>query len=152
MAGDSQTAPPECYCLSIRQAARHVTQFYDRVLAPAGLRGTQYSILSRLQRLGPLTINQLAGMLVMDRTTLGRNIRPLQREGLVAVSRGGSDRRRRELCLTEAGATRLARATRCWQEAQARFEAAFGAAPSSELRSLMHAVSTTDLETARTDG
>ena len=57
--------------------ARHVTQFYDQFLAPSGLRTTQYSILARLQRKGPMTINALAAELVMDRTTLGRNILPL---------------------------------------------------------------------------
>jgi DNA-binding MarR family transcriptional regulator len=61
---------------------RHVTQFYDQFLADAGLRATQFSILTKLRRLGPLSINALAKELVMDRTTLGRNILPLQREGL----------------------------------------------------------------------
>ena len=72
----SAANPAECNCLALRQAARHVTQFYDQCLAPAGLRSTQYSILSRLARSGPMTINLLAADLVMDRTTLGRNIRP----------------------------------------------------------------------------
>src|SRR5579884_2504423 len=66
--------PELCNCLAIRQAARHVSQLYDRYLAPTGLRGTQFSILAKLRRLGPTTINALARDLVMDRTTLGRNI------------------------------------------------------------------------------
>ncbi len=78
--------PAACNCLALRQAARQVTQFYDQFLAPSGLRSTQYSILARLQRKGPMTINALAGELVMDRTTLGRNILPLQRDGLIAAS------------------------------------------------------------------
>jgi DNA-binding MarR family transcriptional regulator len=73
----------ECNCFAVRAAARHVTQFYDQVLAPAGLRVTQFSILARLKRLGPLTINTLARDMVMDRTTLGRNILPLERDGLI---------------------------------------------------------------------
>ena len=75
----------ECNCLAIRQAARHVTQFYDQLFAPTGLRATQFAILSRLRRQGPMTINALAALLVMDRTTLGRNILPLQRDGLIEV-------------------------------------------------------------------
>jgi len=94
--------PDLCNCLALRQAARHVTQFYDRFLAPMGLRTSQYSILAKLRRLGPLPINALARELVMDRTTLGRNILPLQREGLIAIVKGSADRRSKELRLTEA--------------------------------------------------
>ena len=101
------TNPAGCNCLALRQASRHVTQFYDQFLAPSGLRTTQYSILARLQRKGPMTINALAAELVMDRTTLGRNILPLQRDGLVAVGPGKSDRRARELRLTPAGIARF---------------------------------------------
>jgi DNA-binding MarR family transcriptional regulator len=78
----------ECNCLAVRQAARHVTQFYDQFLAPAGLRTTQFSILAKLKRMGPMAISALANELVMDRTTLGRNVLPLQREGLIGVVKG----------------------------------------------------------------
>src|SRR5215831_5478505 len=64
------TNPAACNCLALRQAARHVSQFYDQFLAPHGLRTTQYSILARLQRRGTMPINALAAELVMDRTTL----------------------------------------------------------------------------------
>jgi DNA-binding MarR family transcriptional regulator len=90
----------ECNCSAVRAAARHVTQFYDQVLAPAGLRTTQSSILARLNRLGPLTINALASDMVMDRTTLGRNILPLERDGLIRIEATPSDRRAKELHLT----------------------------------------------------
>jgi DNA-binding MarR family transcriptional regulator len=65
-------------CLAVRQAARHVTASYDQFLAPAGLRTTQFSILAKLKRQGPMTINALAADMVMDRTTRGRNILPLE--------------------------------------------------------------------------
>jgi DNA-binding MarR family transcriptional regulator len=97
----------ECTCLAVRQAARHISQFYDQRLAAAGLRTTQYSILGKLRRLGPMTINALADELVMDRTTLGRNILPLEREGLISVAPGRADRRSKELRLTEVGIERL---------------------------------------------
>ena len=70
--------PEPCNCLALRAAARHVTQFYDQCLAPSGLRTTQFSILARLKR-GPQTINALAADLVLDRTTLGRTMLPLER-------------------------------------------------------------------------
>jgi len=140
--------PAACNCLALRQAARHVTQFYDEVLAASGLRSTQYSILARLKRNGPMTINALAVEMVMDRTTLGRNILPLQRDGLVAVRPGKPDRRSKELRLTAAGAARQRAALKGWREAQARFECAFGVKRAEELRALMHAVAMSDLMTA----
>src|SRR5215470_18702715 len=77
--------PEVCNCLAVRSAARHVTQLYDQFLAPIGLRITQFSILAKLKRRGPLTINALADVMAMDRTTLGRNIQPLERDGLIAI-------------------------------------------------------------------
>src|ERR1700688_1469228 len=109
------TSPEFCTCLAIRQAARHVSQFYDEHLAPCGLRITQFSILAKLKEEGgPLTINRLAELVVMDRTTLGRNILPLQRDGLIAVTQGQSDRRSKELRLTRAGQERFAAAQEGW--------------------------------------
>ncbi len=146
MSVDPRPRSDECNCLAVRQAARHVTQFYDQCLARSGLRATQFSILSRLKRLGPTTINALAAELVMDRTTLGRNILPLQREGLIAVVKGSSDRRSKELRVTEAGAASLRAAAQGWVEAQAQFEAVFGARRTLELRALLHAVSASDFD------
>src|SRR5258708_10498759 len=104
----------DCNCLAIRQAARHVSQFYDQLFAPVGLRATQFAILSRLRHDGPMTINALAAALVMDRTTLGRNILPLQRHGLIQAGASPKDRRRRELCLSTAGADKLIRPGELW--------------------------------------
>jgi DNA-binding MarR family transcriptional regulator len=145
MATDNQPRTEICNCLAVRQAARHITQLYDQFLAPVGLHTTQYSILAKLKRKGPMTINVLAQELVMDRTTLGRNILPLQREGLITVARGSSDRRSKELCLTERGAQRLRAAAEGWSQAQERFEAAFGSSRTHDLRALLHAVVSTDL-------
>jgi hypothetical protein len=69
-------ANEECNCFAVRATARHVSQSYDQFLALAGLRTTQFSILTKLKRKGPVTINTLAEDMVMDRTTLGRNILP----------------------------------------------------------------------------
>src|SRR5712671_3343872 len=99
---DAALGAEVCHCFSVRSAARHVTRFYDQLLEPTGLRITQYSILAMLKRLGPLTINALAKVLLTDRTTLGRNILPLERDGLIRIEQGASDRRAKELHLTTA--------------------------------------------------
>jgi DNA-binding MarR family transcriptional regulator len=145
MLTDGLPRPEECNCLAVRQAARHITQFYDQIMAPTELRTTQFSILAKLQRLGPLTINALATKMVMDRTTLGRTIQPLVRQGLVAVVRGPADRRSKELRLTDNGADRLRDAIKQWIRAQDRFAEIFGSERTAELRALMHAVSASEL-------
>jgi DNA-binding MarR family transcriptional regulator len=128
--------PLTCNCLAIRQAARHVSQLYDRHLAAEGLRTTQYSILAKLSRLGPLSVNKLASMMVMDRTTLGRALRPLERDGLVAIG-PGHDGRTRAIRLTPAGTQRLKAATARWREAQRQFEISYGVAEAASLRSAL---------------
>src|SRR3984957_10966370 len=125
--------PAECNCLAVRQAARYITQFYDRYLAPAGLRTTQYGVLSRLKRQGPMSIHTLAAELVVDRTTLGRNIRPLEREGLITIESDASDRRSKILRLTKTGDARFQRAQTRWAEAQRHFERAYGGRQASQL-------------------
>src|SRR6516165_1742746 len=132
--------PEDCNCFAVRSAARHVTQLYDQLLAPAGLRVTQFSILAKLKRKGPLIINALADDMVMDRTTLGRNIRPLERDGLIRIEGAASDRRAKELHLTKAGENRLRAGLEAWATAQARFEASFGGKRAAELRTLLRAV------------
>jgi DNA-binding MarR family transcriptional regulator len=140
--------PADCNCLAVRQAARHMTQLYDRHFAAIGLRSTQYSILARLDRRGPLSINALAAQMVMDRTTLGRNILPLQRDGLLQAQASPADRRSKELHLTQAGRDCLRRARKQWAKAQDDFETAFGAQQSAALRGMLRAVVATDLGAA----
>ena len=145
MATTASLGPDVCNCLAARQAARHITQFYDQYLASSGLRTTQFSILAKLRRLGPMTINRLAAEMVMDRTTLGRNILPLERDGLIAVEQGSIDRRSKELRVTEAGEARFRAGVKGWVQAQRQFEKAFGAKRTADMRSLLHAVAATDL-------
>ena len=120
--------------------AEYPTSCHDQLLAPTGLRITQYSILAMLKRLGPLTINALAKVLLTDRTTLGRNILPLERDGLIRIEQGASDRRAKELHLTTAGEKRLQAARHSWSKAQADFETTFGAKRAVTLRALLRAV------------
>ncbi len=140
-----ETPIQECNCLALRQAARHVTQFYDQRLAPTGLRTTQFSILAKLKRLGPMTINALARELVMDRTTLGRTMLPLDRDGLITIKDGTLDRRSKELHLTRAGTARLVAARKLWSDAQKHFTAAFGAERALNLRNELHALVSSEL-------
>jgi len=137
---------PYCNCLALRQAARHVTQFYDQYLASTGLRSTQFSILAKLQGLGAMTINGLARELVMDRTTLGRTMLPLERDGLIAIRDSLHDRRSKELVVTKAGTDRLQRAAKLWVEAQKEFEERFGARRAADLRGLLGEVVSCELE------
>src|SRR5258708_18322812 len=123
----------DCNCLAVRQAARYITQFYDRCLAAAGLRTTQYGVLSKLKRQGQMSINALAAALIVDRTTLGRNIRPLERDGLIAIESDPSDGRSKILRLTKAGEARFQRADKHWVEAQKRFERAYGGRQASRV-------------------
>jgi len=139
----------DCNCLAIRSAARHMTQFYDQLLAGTGLRATQFSILAALSELAPLTINGLAKVMVMDRTTLGRNILPLERDGLIRIAPAAGDRRAKELHLTKAGAKRLQVALKEWSAAQSRFEERFGPKRATELRATMRAVVATELDAGK---
>jgi DNA-binding MarR family transcriptional regulator len=150
MSTDKLPRHEECTCLAVRQAARHVTQFYDQHLAAAGLRTTQFSILAKLKRRGPMTINALADEMVMDRTTLGRNILPLERDGLISISPGRTDRRSKDLRLTDAGLERLRAGYGGWKEAQRQFAAAFGDERTVGLRALLREVAATDLPVTST--
>jgi len=132
-----------CNCLAVRQAARRISQLYDGFLAPSGLKATQFAILARLHRLGPLSVNELARLMVMDRTTLGRNLLPLERDRLVALA-PGEDRRRREIELTPAGKEKLLAAAPMWKAAQASFEQSYGSERAASLRALTRAVAEID--------
>jgi DNA-binding MarR family transcriptional regulator len=94
-----------------------------------------------------MTINALAAEMVMDRTTLGRNVLPLERDGLIAMEQGRRDRRSKELRVTEAGEARFRAAMKGWVQAQQQFEVAFGAERTADMRALLHAVAAADLGT-----
>jgi DNA-binding MarR family transcriptional regulator len=116
-----------CAGFNLRRASRAVTQHFDHALAPLGLRTTQFTLLSALALGGPVGISALAHGLVMDRTTLTRNLRLLRDAGLVAAQRAPAGREVR-FQLTEAGRDALARAIPAWRQAQQGIVEAFGAA------------------------
>ena len=137
--------PDLCNALALRKASRHLTQFYDRHLAGSGITVTQFSILSRLRIHGPRTINELAADLATDRTTMGRNLRPLERDGLVAIQADGKDARCRAISVTPAGLERARAARDGWKAAQAAFEARYGAEPARALRATLAGLVALDL-------
>lgn len=134
---------PLCNCLSLRQATRRVTQLYDQALAPVGLRATQFSLLLQTEALGPIALQPLAEVMVMDRATLGHNVRPLLGRGLVQLE-VGRDRRSRELSITQAGRDLLVEARALWRQAQDAFETEMGRNTASALRGLLHRVASTE--------
>ena len=109
----------ECVCGNLRMAARAITQLYDEELRPTGLRLTQFSILGATKAMEPVTVTQLAEATVTDRTTLTRNLKLLQKRGLIRVQ-VGNDRREREVTLTDRGTEALIRGLPLWHNAQAR--------------------------------
>jgi DNA-binding MarR family transcriptional regulator len=114
-----------CACFNLRKATRAVTQLYDKALAPSTLRVTQFTLLVALSRTEQLTLSQVAEHLVMDRTTLARNLTPLERDGLVTIRRG-PDRRERYMHLTLRGHRALEQALPLWRQAQAQVERSVG--------------------------
>jgi DNA-binding MarR family transcriptional regulator len=134
-----------CSCFSLRKAARRVTNFYDQALSEAGLRTTQYSLLVEINdATEPATILRLARTMVMDRSTLGHNLRPLLRDGLVTLD-VGEDRRSRELRLTASGKRKLKEAKPLWRVAEDTFQRHFGRDRALALQALSATVAGQDL-------
>jgi DNA-binding MarR family transcriptional regulator len=139
----SKTSPMPrnaCTCGSLRKASRRISQFYDTALAPVGIKSTQFSILSEVDRgslEGPVTMCELATAMVMDRSTLGHNLKPLERDDLVVLRLSADDRRKRYVELTRKGRSTLQRSRRLWRHAEGRFEKIFGKEPAAELRAVL---------------
>lgn len=130
---------PPCNATALRKASRRLTQLYDDALEGSGLRSTQFAILVELQRRAdePPTVAQLAAKLVMDRSALGHNLRPLERDGWLSLHAGSADRRRRHVVLTAQGKAKVREAMRLWEGAQRRFNEVFGEARAHQLRTTL---------------
>lgn len=115
-----------CACANLRRTVRVLTQFYDETLRSSGLRATQFSTLVVIAKRSPLSMNQLATLLGMERTTLTRNLSPLKQQGLIAIT-AGRDQRTRLVTLTPRGRTALKRAVPLWEQAQERIAKGLGA-------------------------
>ncbi len=131
----------ECVCFNLRKTARCVTQLYDEGLRPTGLRATQFSLLSVTNDLGTATINQLADAMVMDRTTLTRNLKPLESQGYIRIH-PGKDRRQREVTLRAEGRKVLNQALPLWKQVQSHLVQSLGKERTGRLVKDLHYATT----------
>lgn len=139
----------DCYATALRKASRRLTAFYDDALAPTGLRSTQYAILGELVDGDPVTINELAQALVLDRSGLGHSLRPLQRDGLIRLDRDATDRRSVNVTLTEEGRRRFEQALVLWRSAQDQVVAVLGTSVADRLRDQLNGVAEDDRLTSQ---
>ncbi|MCB2185599.1 MAG: MarR family winged helix-turn-helix transcriptional regulator [Deltaproteobacteria bacterium] len=115
-----------CLCAAVRKAGRRLTRHYDRRLEPSGLKITQFSMLANINRNPGLTVSDLAGLLVMDQTTVTRNLGVLVREGYVRLEPAETDRRVKRVYISGPGAAKLAQARPWWDQAQREVEETLG--------------------------
>ena len=113
-----EALPVLCPVFNVRSASRILTQLFDDILKPSGLQITQFSVLVGISASGNPTINQLANILVMDRTTLTRGIRPLEKMGLIRIKKG-DDKRTTTIELTSKGITTMKKTLPYWKKARA---------------------------------
>jgi DNA-binding MarR family transcriptional regulator len=114
-----------CLCTSLRQAALAATQIYDQALQPSGLKITMFRLLRRIAEAGQPTISELARIVDLDRSTLGRNLKVLERTGHVKLA-GGQDERSKIVSLTAKGRTKLEKALPLWAKAQSAMQVLLG--------------------------
>jgi DNA-binding MarR family transcriptional regulator len=147
------TAPKSgCTCFKLRRLTRRLTAVYDRALSAAGMRVTQYSLLSNLRGTQGVPMSQLAEALDMDRTTLTRNLKPLLQTGWVQVKPSSNDARVRLVYLTADGAAQWKAASACWRQAQDEVNATIGADNLTGLHQMLDAYVTLFRPVAEIDG
>jgi hypothetical protein len=122
----AQGVPRGCTNFKLRQVSRRVSQRYDQELAKAGIKTTQYSLLTHLVKLGPIRPGDLAQAMTMDASTLTRNVKPLVAAGWVELG-AGADGRSRLVGLTAAGHSKWIESRRHWRVAQASLNQLLGA-------------------------
>lgn len=135
-----------CHATHLRQATRRITLLYDALLAPTGLRSTQRSIMMQIARSQPVRMSDLASILVIDRSAVSQNLKPLEREGWVHVAADPADKRGRLVTLSPAGLDKLLETQPLWEQAQASFEQGYGSAKAQKLRKALVQVVTCSYE------
>jgi DNA-binding MarR family transcriptional regulator len=126
----------ECLGFNVRKTARVLAKAFDEALLPCGLKNTQFSILVGLHVRGPVNVQTFSNLLKMDRSTLTRNLGPLERKGLIRLTTG-SDRRSRSIALTDAGEELLQQAVPLWQQLQKRLVDGLGNDQADQLRTTL---------------
>lgn len=129
----------ECYCTLLRAAARRSAAIYDAALEPVGVNIAQFRLLRIIRRAGPLTLTALGGLSELDRSTIGRNVRVLERRRLVRLGRG-EDQREACVTLTDEGAQVIEQGAPLWDEAQRAIEARIGPDAVNQLRATLAAL------------
>jgi DNA-binding MarR family transcriptional regulator len=132
----AQVMTAGCLCFRARRVSRALTRMYDEALRPLGIHATQLTLLNAITMFGEggAVMSRLSGILAMDGTTLSRNLRPLEKAGLVQITRLPADRRVRVAALTPEGQRRVEEALPLWQQAHERVVATLGAEAADELR------------------
>jgi DNA-binding MarR family transcriptional regulator len=126
-----------CYCVAVRTAARRTTALYDTLLEPAGVTLAQFSLLRKIKRAGTVSLTRLGQLSELDRSTIGRNVKALEKLRLVRLG-PAEDQREAAVRLTPAGERALQVGAPLWAEAQRRVEAALGATGTAQLQRLVH--------------
>ncbi len=129
-----------CVCFGLRKTTRAVTQFYDHILEPSGIRSTQFTLMSMMAASSARTMTELANSLVMDRTTLTRNLKPLEKMGMI-MSVGSQDKRSKVFALSPAGQDALNRAIPLWESAQNKLVHALSAEKLGQMQRVLEEVS-----------
>ncbi len=128
-----------CICIAVRKASRRLTARYDEALAPIGINLAQFSLLRNINRHGPLSLTHLSDITELDRSTLGRNVRVLERMALVATA-DSADKREAAIALTPEGKRILAASTPIWEATQGDIQSRIGATGAARLEALLGAL------------
>ena len=123
------------YCGGVPTAARKTTALYDTLLEPAGVTLAQFSLLRKVERAGTVSLTRLGRLAELDRSTIGRNVKALEKLGLVRLG-PAEDQREAAVRLTPAGERALQIGAPLWEEAQRRVEVALGSTGTAQLRTL----------------
>ena len=129
-----------CLCFAAQRAARALARRFDEALAPLGLTSGQFSLLTSLNQPEPPSIGSIAALLVMDRTTLTANLKPLERRGLMKIGVDPADRRARRLTLTKAGRKLLQSAMPTWRRTHAETDRLVAGTDAGALRAGLRAL------------
>ena len=128
-----------CICVAVRKASRRLTARYDEALEPVGINLAQFSLLRNIRRHGPVSLTRLAELTELDRSTLGRNVRVIERMGLCAPA-DADDKREASVALTPDGQRILGAAEPLWATTQTAIRTRIGAAGATQLEALLGAL------------
>ncbi|GAA5627097.1 hypothetical protein Brsp05_02381 [Brucella sp. NBRC 12953] len=127
-----------CFCILLRQAARKSSSVYDKALAPLGINVAQFSLLRKIARAQSISLTELARLADLDRSTMGRNAKVLQRMDLIEQT-SGEDHRETHIALTSTGRDLVERGAPLWDQAQEEIEAKLGSEGVEQLLTLLRA-------------